>query len=209
MNNLKREKKMKKIIAKTLIIITVLPFIASCSGSVRDKLGMRRSAPNEFKVVSNPPLSIPPEFSIRPPAPENTYKEVVNSKTNEAKKVLFEKASADYTVENKTDGEETFSSMFNAHGANPEIKSLLHKEFLEAAKQEEEKSLIEKNLLSKIPYFSKDKKEEASSIVDAKLEQDRIVETKRLGEKVTGEDTPSVESTKKESSGIFNKIFGL
>jgi thioredoxin-like negative regulator of GroEL len=170
---------------------------------------MRRSAPNEFKVVSNPPLSIPPEFSIRPPAPENTYKEVVNSKTNEAKKVLFEKASADYTVENKTDGEETFSSMFNAHGANPEIKSLLHKEFLEAAKQEEEKSLIEKNLLSKIPYFSKDKKEEASSIVDAKLEQDRIVETKRLGEKVTGEDTPSVESTKKESSGIFNKIFGL
>lgn len=200
---------MKKIIAKTLIIITVLPFIASCSGSVRDKLGMRRSAPNEFKVVSNPPLSIPPEFSIRPPAPENTYKEVVNSKTNEAKKVLFEKASADYTVENKTDGEETFSSMFNAHGANPEIKSLLHKEFLEAAKQEEEKSLIEKNLLSKIPYFSKDKKEEASSIVDAKLEQDRIVETKRLGEKVTGEDTPSVESTKKESSGIFNKIFGL
>ncbi len=200
---------MKKILAKAFIVITALPFISSCSsGSVRDTLGMRRSAPNEFRVVTNPPLSIPPEFSIRPPIPDETYKESPNSQTESAKKVLFENASADFKIEKQTNGEEAFSSLFNATRANPEIKSLLQKEFIEAAKKEEEKSFLEQRILSKIPSFSKDKKEDKDSIVDAKLEKDRIVESKKQGDKVTGEKTPTVESSG-EKTGFLNRILGL
>ena len=51
----------------------ILPFLLLCaactSGEVRDNLGMNRAAPDEFKVVSRPPLSVPPEFYMRPPEP--------------------------------------------------------------------------------------------------------------------------------------------
>lgn len=201
---------MKKLVANGLIITIAIPFLAACSGSVRDTLGMRRSAPNEFKVVSNPPLSVPPEFSLRPPVPDDSFVENKSTST-EAKKVLFEKASADITISSETNGEEAFRSLFNANEANPEIKSLLQKEIIEAAKQEEEKSFIEKNLLSKIPSFSKDnEKQESDSIVDAKLEKDRITESKNKGEEITGNQTPVVEQgSSNNKNGLFNKILGL
>ncbi|PIR39048.1 MAG: hypothetical protein COV35_05055 [Alphaproteobacteria bacterium CG11_big_fil_rev_8_21_14_0_20_39_49] len=201
---------MNKTLAKGFILITSLSFITSCSGSVRDTLGMRRAAPNEFRVVSNPPLSVPPEFSIRPPVPEDTYREVIKSKTEDARAVFFENASADLKTKSdkQTAGEEAFGSLFNATGANPEIKSLLHKEFIEAAKKEEEKSFLEQKIFSKIPSFSGNKEKNTESVVDAKSEKDRIVETKKIGEKVTGDETPSVES-KNEERGILNRILGL
>ena len=44
--------------------------LAACEdGTVRDTLGLNRDAPDEFSVVSRPPLSVPPEFSLRPPKP--------------------------------------------------------------------------------------------------------------------------------------------
>jgi len=201
---------MKKIVAKGLIIISAMPFIASCSGSVRDTLGMRRSAPNEFKVVSHPPLSVPPEFSLRPPVPDESFV-ASKSTSTEAKKVLFEKASADIKIIEKTNGEEAFSSLFKANDANPEIKSLLQKEFIEAAREEEEKSFLEKNLLSKLPSFSKDDEDKApNEVVDAKLEKERIAENKKKGEKITGNETPVVnQDGSKKKTGLFNKILGL
>ncbi|MDA0781795.1 MAG: DUF3035 domain-containing protein [Rickettsiales bacterium] len=201
---------MKKTLAKGFILITSLSFITSCSGSVRDTLGMRRSAPNEFRVVSNPPLSVPPEFSIRPPIPEGTYKEVIKSKAEDARTVFFENASADLKIksEKQTAGEQAFGSLFNSNVANPEIKSLLHKEFIEAAKKEEEKSFLEQKILSKIPSFSSDKEKNTEPVVDAKSEKNRIVETKKIGEKLTGDETPTVES-KKGEQGILNRILGL
>lgn len=44
-------------------------FLAACDGGVQDALGLNREAPDEFTVVSRPPLSVPPEFTLRPPQP--------------------------------------------------------------------------------------------------------------------------------------------
>jgi hypothetical protein len=37
--------------------------------SLGDKLGMNYQAPDEFKVVAMAPLVVPPDYSLRPPAP--------------------------------------------------------------------------------------------------------------------------------------------
>ncbi len=42
---------------------------ACASGEVRENLGLNREAPDEFRVVSRPPLSVPPDFYLRPPEP--------------------------------------------------------------------------------------------------------------------------------------------
>lgn len=38
-------------------------------GGVRQSLGLVRSSPDEFAVVAKPPLVLPPDFGLRPPAP--------------------------------------------------------------------------------------------------------------------------------------------
>jgi hypothetical protein len=40
--------------------------LTGCDG-VRNALGMERHIPDETKVVSRPPLTLPPEFDLRPP----------------------------------------------------------------------------------------------------------------------------------------------
>lgn len=48
--------------------ITLLLLSGCGSSTVRDTLGLTHRAPDEFRVVSRPPLSVPPEFNLRPPA---------------------------------------------------------------------------------------------------------------------------------------------
>lgn len=56
--------------ATILLIALSAALLSACSGSdVRSTLGLNRSAPDEFKVVSRPPLSVPPEFNLLPPDP--------------------------------------------------------------------------------------------------------------------------------------------
>ncbi len=39
---------------------------AGCSTGAR-VLGIRKSAPNEFNIITKPPLIVPPEYNLRPP----------------------------------------------------------------------------------------------------------------------------------------------
>ena len=49
-----------------LIILFTHFFIYSCSG-VRESAGVNRKSPDEFQVIENPPLVIPPNFNLLPP----------------------------------------------------------------------------------------------------------------------------------------------
>ena len=41
-------------------------FLVSCS-EIRDSAGVNRKKLDEFKVIENPPLVIPPDFNLLPP----------------------------------------------------------------------------------------------------------------------------------------------
>lgn len=42
--------------------------VAGC-GSLKDDLGLQKKAPDEFAVLRHAPLSLPPDFNLRPPKP--------------------------------------------------------------------------------------------------------------------------------------------
>jgi Protein of unknown function (DUF3035) len=56
---------MKKFLSLCLCGLPLL--LSACEGGMREAIGLTREAPDEFAVVSRPPLSVPPEFSLRPP----------------------------------------------------------------------------------------------------------------------------------------------
>ncbi len=56
---------------KSVLAVACLPAIlmlAACS-DLRQALGMDRTGPDEFAVESRAPLTIPPDFDLRPPQP--------------------------------------------------------------------------------------------------------------------------------------------
>ncbi len=80
---------MRKIMKNVVLITASLPLLVACgSGSARDSLGLRRSSPDEFKVISNQPLSVPPDFALRPPV-EGSAKALASTQSDSS--ILFDK----------------------------------------------------------------------------------------------------------------------
>ncbi len=53
--------------------VSVLALLAAgCSTATKEKIGLAKKAPNEFMVAPRAPLSVPPEYNLRPVAePQN------------------------------------------------------------------------------------------------------------------------------------------
>lgn len=51
---------------RVLMIICLIAGLAACSNVTKEKLGLARKAPNEHLVEQKAPLSLPPEFDLRP-----------------------------------------------------------------------------------------------------------------------------------------------
>jgi hypothetical protein len=43
--------------------------LTACSGTVQESLGLGKNQPDEFQVVRRAPLTLPPDYSLRPPDP--------------------------------------------------------------------------------------------------------------------------------------------
>ena len=57
---------------RTRLILTAVAALlatSACSSGVRQALGAEKATPDEFRVVTIAPLSVPPEYNLRPPEP--------------------------------------------------------------------------------------------------------------------------------------------
>ena len=198
---------------RNILLIVMCVSVIGCQGNVRENLGLRKQAPNEFKVISNPPLSVPPEFFVRPPSQAQFSDSVVDKS---AKDVVFEPASSDFSFDvsavngelgvsydDLSEGEKSFLSLIGASEANPNIKQLLNEEEareLDVMAQEDGK------IFSKFTSFTKKLRgdEEGDSLVNANKERERIITNKQEGKSVLNGDTPVVEPTNK---GVLGRIF--
>ena len=74
---------------KNILIIVLLSslYIVSCS-KVRESAGVNRKSMDEFAVIDNPPLIIPPDFNLLPPD-QLEEKNLENEESELAKEILF------------------------------------------------------------------------------------------------------------------------
>ena len=70
-----------------LIVSLILNFFIGCS-KVRDSAGITRKSPDEFQVVKNPPLVIPPNYRLVPPD-QLQEKNIENIEKELAQEILF------------------------------------------------------------------------------------------------------------------------
>ncbi|MEO1040076.1 MAG: DUF3035 domain-containing protein [Pseudomonadota bacterium] len=108
--------------SRSLVIIAVAALVgtSACSSGVRQALGAEKTVPDEFRVVTIAPLTVPPEYSLRPPQPGALRAEDIFP-DQQARRALF----GDLDATSATDGEILFAARAGAGDANPQIRALI------------------------------------------------------------------------------------
>ena len=165
------------------IFVFLSLFLISCS-QVRQSAGVNRKNIDEFKVVENPPLVIPPDFNLLPP--EQLSEKNINDVEGElAKEILFG------LDEENNDGTSQLSTMENI------INQLNASEVDSSIRQEiNEQFASEKNIDSKVW-------ENETEILDSVAESERL-RNERLGIVVEeAQDSPTTKIKNKKKKRFF------
>jgi len=113
----------------TLVAASALS-LGACAG-MRESIGLTKVTPDEFLTVSTAPLSIPPEYGLRPPAPGQPRAEDLAPEAA-ARQILLGQRQA----VTRTEGEQALVAAAGADRADPlaryviddEIGDLAHKD---------------------------------------------------------------------------------
>lgn len=172
------------LIALSLILLT----LSACT-NLRESLGLGRSAPDEFSVVDRPPLSLPPDFGLRPPQPGMLRPQEVDQ-SKRASEIVFGGTpsavpSADSTA--ASDSEKALLTATNAAKADPNIREIVDHE-------DAQKVVASKHLVEQLLWWKRDEK--PGVVVDPVVEAERIKEAKEKGEPLNQTPTAIIERQK-------------
>lgn len=188
--------------------ILVLATLTACEGgSVKRSLGMEEKVPDEFMVMSNPSLNIPPDFNHLPEPKGNSMYRTTKVPAR-AKSQLIQNADGSVQPSEVTDAEKIILSKADTQHANPNIKELLaeenaiirdQREILTKEEAEDSDFLGLGSLLGS-PF----KPEPKDPIVDAEKEQARIRDNMKNGKDITDGEVPVIEREKTPLEEILN-----
>ena len=114
---------------KKILLVSVISsfFLTSCN-SVRDSAGVNRKVVDEYAVIENPPLVIPPDFNLLPPD-QMESKDIKNVDSDLAKEILF---GLDESIDQSDDNETLLDQIVTETKANDvenNIRDLINEEF--------------------------------------------------------------------------------
>jgi len=179
---------------RLLFLAAAVLSLSACQ-QMKQELGMGRNSPDEFLVVKRAPLSLPPDYSLRPPV--EGYLAPASDASGQAKAHLM----GDKPVAAKSGGasEKTLLGKMGADAADPDIRTTINREngYL---------VLENKRLADKLIFWKDvegDEENIPSSLVDPEAEAQRLKENEATGKPVNAGDVPVIE--KKQST--IDKLF--
>lgn len=173
---------MDKVMRRASLFLVCI-CLAACGGNVRGNLGLKKEAPDEFMVISNPPLSVPPDFSLRPPQAKNAAKPG-RDVSKKARTTLFKSDAEKPADDVDTVGESTL--LEKTGEADPNIREILHQENTVVEEKKQEKGFFDR-------LFGDDEKVVEDKVVDPSSEKERILKNQKEGKPVTEGDVPEYE----------------
>jgi hypothetical protein len=179
--------------------LTIGAFGLSGCDSTREVIGLVKQAPDEFAVVTSAPLSIPPQFGLRPPKPGAPRPQETTPNDN-ARGILLPKSLRKGKFDagssrNLTTGEVAFLRRADSLNVDPSIRQKINVD---------SGALVETNqsFLRKIMFWQKS--DSLGKIVDSEKESKRIRQVTSQGDAVTKGETPVIIRKQKGwLEGIF------
>lgn len=157
--------------------------------SVRKSFGGGKNAPDEFVVYKRPPLSLPPEYGLRPPTPGESRPQKVSPLDQAREAILGKNAGRPEATPTPakagSPGLQALITRTGADKAEPGIRRLVNQESSVLA---DEDQLFVNKLI-----FWVDDKSNPGIVVDAKQEQKRIMSNQALGKPINEGEIPEVK----------------
>ena len=186
-----------------VILLAILPLgmaLSSCTG-VKEQLGLTKSAPDEFTVVTKAPLIIPPDLTLRPPRPgasgpgdaqarERARRALVGAEEEEPSPAAPETAAQP----DPSRAETVFLKKAGADEADPRIRTVIRRETLAVAEKDP-------SFIRRLMFWRDDSEEEP--VVDAEKEAERLREAAAKGGSPAEGEVPVIE----RKSSIFKRAF--
>lgn len=176
-------------------------FVSACSSDLKSTFGLNKRAPDEFAVPTRAPLSLPPDYSLRPPEPGAPRPNQTTAR-EEAERVVFrrepERVALDQEAAKRglSQGEAALLSEANALETDPTIRATINRE--SAALIVTDDKFSDKLMFWRDP-------ETSGTLVDAKAESERLRENDALGKTSVDGETPTIQRRKKALlEGLFN-----
>ena len=171
--------------------------LAGCGDRTRQALGIDKSPPDEFAVVTRAPLALPPNFQLRPPAP-GTARPQEREVKDEARKTLIQSASiSDAPNDGQVSSAE--NALLGRAGASNADASIRTKVDVESA----EIAASQGDFIDKLIFWRK--KDPPGEIIEANAEARRLRENAALGTPPVTGKTPIIERRERGwLEGIFN-----
>lgn len=187
-----------------LLFLPAILLVSACqSGDVRETLGISAAAPDEFVVVSRPPLSVPPEFDLKPPVPGAPETRAIPADI-QAKQAVFGSSRTEQNPETAVDsieaenlpssGEATFFSKLKLDEADPAIRSKLGEDAITQRDTSEAKTLLEQLQIE----------DDDQPVVDPKREAARLRDNKDNDRPLNEGEVPTVDP---KGGGLIDKLF--
>lgn len=148
--------------ASLFIFLIISIFLVSCS-QIRSSAGVDRKSIDEFQVIENPPLVIPPDFNLLPPE-QLQEKNIADVESDLAKEILFGLSKESVVNDLNTSTMDNILKQTNANQSNNNIRQEIDEQFAS-----------EKNI--------------DSNIWDNEIQiLDSVAESQRLRNKLLGDD---------------------
>jgi hypothetical protein len=198
----------RSLLLLPLALAALAPAVAGCS-STKEMLGLTKRSPDEFQVVSRAPLSMPPDYSLRPPTPgaprpqEGTTRDqaqgIVTGYADRSTSTLqpdqIPSIGEGEQTSTESAGESAFLQSASLTGIDPNIRKLVDQETV--ADQDASQSFLDDLVFWRAP-------EPYGQVVDPVAEQKRLQENQALGQPTDTGETPIIERKKK---GLLEGIF--
>lgn len=194
---LKDKRATSKIVKRNLILIGLVAVVFAATGceSMRKVVGGKKSGPDEFVVYKRPPLTLPPEFGLRPPQPGADRPQRVSPRDVARSAMLRNQQPAQSAASGESRAVNVLLSKTGANTADPTIREKVNEESSVLAK--EDRRFIDKLIfwVDDAPY--------PGTVVDPKKEQKRIMENQALGKPITEGKVPEIKR-KSPRKGILD-----
>lgn len=194
---------------KSVLLVALafaLPVLAGGCSSVKEQLGLTKQSPDEFRVVSRAPLSMPPDYNLRPPTP-GAPRPQEGTTRDQAAAAVFGYPGVGMQPDQippigegeaeaaQSSGESALLQSAGAGGVDPNIRNLVDSETAED--EADSKTLADTLVFWRDP-------EPYGDVVDPSAEQKRLQENAALGKPVTEGDTPVIV---RKQRGMLEGIF--
>jgi hypothetical protein len=185
-----------------IVSVAFLALALGGCGEARKAIGWDKNPPDEFRVVTRAPLSVPPEFGLRPPTPGaprpqegTTTDQARNAITGNRTATAGRTPPAPLAVSRQSPGESALLARAGAERADPSIRTTVDREA--AALVDADRSFTDKLVFWRQP-------EPPGTVVDAEREAKRLRENQALGRATTEGDTPII---RRRQRGLFEGLF--